>query len=379
MRGFRLYMAFFVIVLLGYVAYTMIKGPKTHWMITLDPKDKNPFGAFVLNERLPDLFDAGVESSYLTLSQIDEASNILAISNQLDLKGADLKKLFEVLDAGGQIMLVANEFSSELQDTLGIESIRMFRFMSAALLESPHDSLTIGDKVYTFPYELIENSLEVSDSLDWEVIAESVNGPTAISKEFGEGRLTLINSALVFTNFGLLYDENHGAAEELLNLLPNEPLHYTQFYQLGKREASTPLRYFLRQPPLRWALYLSLFTIATLLIIDSWRKQRLIPIVAPPKNTSILYAKTLGGLYFREGYHARAAQKMISHFLHQIREKYFLEVDFTDKFYEKLAGKMRKDGDEIKSTFELIKKARLTPNISENDLLKLSKKIDELS
>ena len=94
MKSFRIYIAFFILVILGYVAYTMLSDPKVNWMITLDSEDKNPFGAFVLNERLSDVFPQGTESSYLTLSQLSQERNLFILANQLDLSEPDISTLF---------------------------------------------------------------------------------------------------------------------------------------------------------------------------------------------------------------------------------------------------------------------------------------------
>ena len=100
--------------------------------------------------------------------------------------------------------------------------------------------------------------------------------PTMITRKIGQGNLILCSTPYIFTNFGLLYNENYTGAAKLLSSLPEKSTHFTLFYQLGKGEVTTPFRYFLRQPTLKWSLYIGLLVIIIFLAITSRRTQRAI-------------------------------------------------------------------------------------------------------
>jgi hypothetical protein len=343
--------------------------------VTFRTSDKSPFGAYILNERATDLFER-YSVSYTTISQFDKQDDLLILADKLSLGKPDLMRLNELMDEGTNVLLGANHFGTLMQDSLEFTTSYQFKFLGVGLLESSEGALRLNGKEYMYPYDLITTAIVLSDTTNWEVLATVDDQPIAISRQQGKGKLILVTNPLIFTNFGLLYNENHEVAESFLRLLKPDALHYTMFYQFGRPEANTPLRYFLSQPPLRWAIYLGLFSILVLLGIDSWRKQRSIPTMTPPTNTSIEYARTLGGLFYREGNHFRTAQKLIAHFFSDIRERYWLEPDFTDKFYDQLAGKSGIEKSHVVDTFKFIEMARKTPSLSEEQLVALSQKID---
>jgi hypothetical protein len=375
MKPYRNYIAFFILLLLGYVVYVGTQPKEVHWFVTFRTSDQSPFGSFLLHERANDLFEDWTVS-YSTISQFEGDQNLLIITERLEMHSADLARLYELLNEGKEVMIVAGDFGELMHDSLGFSSDYRFQFYGVSLLESEEQKVFIGKDSFQYPVEMTASFFELDTDSKWTVIASTENGPMGIRRNIGKGKLILVTNPLIFTNFGLLYNENHKAAETLLKELSSGPLHYSMFYQFGRPEASTPLRYFLSQPALKWGVYLAIFAIVAYLGIDSWRKQRSIPIVLPPSNTSIEYAQTLGGLFQREGNHYKTALKLITHFYSDIRERYWLEPEFSDKFYGQLAGKSGVDNEHVLSTFKLIEQIRKTPGLAEEQLVDLSRKID---
>jgi hypothetical protein len=376
MRPYRNYIVFFILVLIGYVVFVATQPKEVHWFVTFKTTDVSPFGAFILHERATDLFDDWTVS-YATISQFEEDKNLFILAERLELQHADLKKLNELLEEGRNVMIAAGGFSPLMQDSLGFSTDYKFSFYGVSLLESEETKLKVGEQFFDYPIEMVTNYFEVNKEANWKVLATTENGPIAIQRSIGNGKLILVTNPLIFTNFGLLYNENYGAAEALLNEMPESALHYTMFYQFGRPEASTPLRYFLSQPALKWSIYLAMFAIVFYLGIDAWRKQRSIPILLPPSNTSIEYAQTLGGLFHREGNHYKTALKLINHFYSDIRERFYLEPEHSEKFYHQLSSKSGMDKGHVTEIFKLIEQIRKTPALSEELLVELSKKIDE--
>ena len=375
MRPYRSYIIFFIVLLVGYAVYVAFQPKPIHWFVTLKTDDHSPFGSFILNERATDLFDNWTVS-YTTISQFKRDENLLIMAERAEIQHADFARLNELLDEGSEIFIAAGEFGQLMEDSLGFSTDYGFRFFGASLLESAEQQITIGAQSYKFPVEMMTNHFILENSSIWDIIASTENGPIAIGREIGDGKIVLVSNPLLFTNFGLLYNENHEVAEKLLGNISQEPLHYTMFYQFGRPEASTPLRYLLSQKALKWSVYLAMLAIVVYLCIDSWRKQRSIPIVLPPTNSSIEYAQTLGGLFQREGNHYKTALKLINHFFGEIRERFWLEPEFSEKFYYQLAGKSGVDNDHVIQTFRFIEQVRKTPALSEEQLVELSQKID---
>ena len=376
MREYRIYIIVFSVILIGYAVYDYYSPKPVNWISTYKPSDKNPFGTYILNQQSSDLFGSEFETSYNTLSEIDSSKSILLIADNVKVTGADLDRLFELLELGSYVFISSNRYSSEMLDTLGLTVDAKFHLMGSGLLVDEQTKMSIGSFEYEYPTPLISGFFTLDSIELWQIHASTDFGPVAISRKFNTGTLTLVANTHIFTNFGMLLNENYEAVAKLLSILPPDPVHYSMFYQFGKPGASTPFRYFLSQPPLKWAIYLGLFTITILLAIDSWRKQRAIEVILPLSNASVTYVRTLGALFYREGNHYRAAMKLVNHFFADIRERFLLEPEFTEKFYSNLSTKGGMEKREVIMTFEFIELVKKSPRLEEKKLVELSKKID---
>lgn len=377
MRKDRIFIIVFAILFVTYVVVDFMAPKPISWEVTFRVDDKNPFGSYILNDRSGDLFTDGFELSYNTISEIAETEkNILIITEYAEIFRTDLDKMFEILNAGGNVFIAANSFSSTFADTLGFDVDFEYQALDQSIFEVSEQSIMIDDKEYSYPASLISDHFELEKDHDWQIVAESNGDPIAIKKSVGEGKITLLSVPYLLSNFGMLVNDNYQASAQLLSHLPREEVHYTMFYKSGRREARTPFRYFLSEDALRWSLYLGLFIIVLFLIVSSRRKQRAVPVILPPSNTTVEYVKTLGALFFREKNHKKAAQKLISHFLAQIKERYFVQVDFSERFYELLSAKSNVELVQVIRTFELIQQVKAQSQIEERELIDLSKKIE---
>lgn len=382
MKKDRIFIIVFGVLFITYVIIDFMTPKPINWMVTYRTDDKNPFGGFILNERSSDLFEGGFELSTQTIAELaNEEENLLILAEYADISDADQSKLFEILDRGGQVFIGATSFNYQLLDTLAFDVHFEYQLLDQRIFEVPQSTLKLkpSQYEYLYPSSLLLNYFDLESTHDWEVIATVDDRPVVMSKTIGEGRITIASIPLIFTNFGMLYDQNYRAVEELLRLLPSQNVHYTMFYKSGRREATTPFRYFLREDALRWSLYLGLFLVTLFLIISSRRKQRPIPVIKPPENTTVQYVKTLGSLFYRERNHKKAAMKLIGHFLNEIKERYFLQVVYEEKFYHLLASKSGKELTKVIRTFELIQQVKASNQIEEKKLIDLSKKIESFN
>lgn len=378
MKKDRIFLYVFIGLFIVYVAADFFAPEPINWAITFKPNDKNPFGSYILNDRSSDLFDNGFEVSTNTISELTgDEENILILAEGADIRRTDLDNLLKIVNEGGNILIAANSFSDKLMDTLGFDVHYEYQILNQNIFESPESKITVLDSLeYIYPSNLISNYFELIDEDNWEIQATKTEGPICIVKQIGAGKVTLVSVPYIFTNFGLLINDNYQASAILLSNLPSKNVHYTMYYKSGKGEPQTPLRYFLREDALRWSLYLGLLLIASLLVISSRRTQRAIPVVEPPSNSTVSYVKTLGALFFRERNHKHAAMKLIGHFLQQVKERYYLQVEYTEKFYHLFSSKSNVDKEHVIRTFELIQHVKSSPQIVEKELIDLSRKIE---
>ena len=377
-KGEKKYLIALIILFVAYVATDFLAPRPVDWTVTFHYKDKNPFGAYILSERADDLFEGGFEISNLTISELSELENLFILAEQAEISGADFRSLMLKLDSGTHVFIAANQFSPAIKDSLKFDVSFSFHMLNQTIFEAATSKILTNDSIeYEYPLSVISNYFTLKDDSDWTVLATLEGNPILISRELNEGALTLCSTPYIFTNFGLLFNNNYPAAAGMLSVLPESRTHFSLFYHLGKGEPTTPFRYFLRNDALRWSLYLALFSVAIFLIITSRRQQRPIPVIESHPNTTVQYVKTLGALFYRERNHKKAAQRIVSYFLHSLKEKYYLHIDYSERFYKHLSVKSGIEINEVIRTFELILKVRDLPQIDERTLMELTRKIEQ--
>lgn len=144
---------------------------------------------------------------------------------------------------------------------------------------------------------------------------------------------------------------------------------------MGRMESDSVFRFFMRHTALRWAVYLTLFGLFLILFVTSRRKQQEIPVLEPKENTTVQYIRTIGGLYFREMKHQRAAEKLIIHFLRVLKEQYYVTDFYNENTYALLAAKSGLAKDEVIQTMEFIQRIKSGGRVTEEMLLQLSARL----
>src|SRR5690606_6123684 len=131
-------------------------------------------------------------------------------------------------------------------------------------------------------------------------------------------------------------------------------------------------RFVLSQVPLRWAYYLLVVSILLFVFFRAKRKQRIIPVLEPLKNTSVAFAKTIGSLYYEHRDYSNVIRKKIVYFLEQIRATYYLDTDKLDvTFAKKLAAKSNRPLEQVVQLVETIHALKQKTIHTEQDLLAL--------
>ncbi|MBR5655596.1 MAG: DUF4350 domain-containing protein [Prevotella sp.] len=172
-----------------------------------------------------------------------------------------------------------------------------------------------------------------------------IHNPIAISFNRGKGRLILVTAPLLFTNFSALNDTVSGLTNRLMSEFGDLPVVRTDKYAestLDEARQSSPLRYLVSQPPLRWALYTGLVMLLLFMVFNSRRRQRVIPVVKPPSNRSLEFMKLVGTLYYERHDNADLLHTKYRSFVEEVRRKTGLDIDDDtddEQLFELLAEK----------------------------------------
>jgi hypothetical protein len=178
----------------------------------------------------------------------------------------------------------------------------------------------------------------------------------------------------------MLHDSTAYLAERCLTRLPSENVYWTEYYYRGRQEAASMLRYILMAEPLRWAYYTTIGAGFLYMLFAARRRQRAIPVIKPPANTTLEFVQTIGNLYFQTGDHKRIAEKRIAWLLEEWRTRLYMPgLQPTPEWAEPVSKKTGYSLTEIQGLFQTIQAIWQKPTLSEAELRNFSQKLDKLT
>ncbi|MBI3219615.1 MAG: hypothetical protein HYZ44_08900 [Bacteroidetes bacterium] len=387
MKGEKKYIIILTLVLIGFVAF-QLWGPKPlNWIPTYLPKDKNPFGNYLLNQVLTDVFpEQTISHSNFTFYELQDSifdhENILSISDDFDPDKEAVKVLLTKVHEGANVFISANRFGGLFRDTLHLTTKDKF-FEQALDLSSQADTSFIDMKITGKRYYYQSTHIGYyfyKDSLRHSYTTVATNAtaqPVTIRIAWGDGSILLNSTPLAFTNNYMVAEQNHELISSTLSYLPVDKIWWTSYYQVGRLESTSPLRFILKTDSLRWAYYLAIFGLLCFVLFEGKRKQRIIPIVSPLANTTLEFVQTIGNLYWHAKDYKAIATKKILYFLDRVRSKYYLMHEPEDRLAQLLAKKTGQSIEETQKLFSLIKVIQASPNISAQMLLDLTTEMEK--
>jgi hypothetical protein len=214
-----------------------------------------------------------------------------------------------------------------------------------------------------------------------------------IEVPYGEGRFLLHSTPLVFSNFILKNERSWPYVDGALGYLPDGPIYFDEFngisamlarqlndpFQRPGKSFSTegPLQYVLSQPSLAWAWYLGLALVLLYLLFRAKRRQRIIPVLEPNRNTSLEFIATIGQLYFQQNNHRKLALQKMQLLLAYVRERYGVATnELDDDFVSRLAERSNVEPEVLRKMFVLYKNIQTSNYLSESTLIDLHKLTD---
>lgn len=361
------------------------------WRVTLSSEDKNPYGAYGLWKVLPDIFPGQeLHKLRLTLYEADSlpaSVNYLILAQDFAPDKPDARALLEKAAAGAHILIAAQQFGGLFADTLQLSTHnRLFEAMAEkGTPQNTQDSVYLQYTRPDYPegpFAYTLSALPASfDSLpaQHEVLAVNQKKEAVfVQAPWGKGRIFLSSTPLAFTNYYLLEGHNHTFLETALSQLPVAPLYWTEFYQVGRLESTSPLRFVLSHSALRWAYYTGMIVLLLFILFGLKRRQRVIPLMLPPENTSLQFAHSVGTLYYQQDDHLNMARKQLLYLKEYLRSHYRLQPDWQEKdFSQKLARKSGKPEEEVADLLRQLQRAETAQNYSAKELLRLNKSIQQ--
>lgn len=360
-----------------------------NWTPTYSNKDKIPFGAKAFYELLTDVFDKQTVKSlrlpaynHLKETTLPPQSNYVFVVDKFAIDLNDQKQLLNYVSKGNQVFIAAYDFPDTLMTTLGVEArLKSPSLRDTALLINFVNPALKHSFGYIFSHDDGRNYLAIKQPKNITVLAINTRKEAVFLKvKYGKGNFFLHNLPLAFTNYYALKDSTSDFAFKSLSYLSNQPVFWDEYLKQGRfgEHEQSSLRYIISQPALRWGYYLLLLGLLLFVFFAGKRTQRIIPVVEPPKNTSLEFVETIGKMYYQQGDHANIAHKKIQHLMAYIRERWGLKTNQIDAdFKQTLADKSGIARMEIDILFSEIAHVERNTAIIEDELLSVNKRIED--
>jgi hypothetical protein len=385
-KGYRPFFIVFTILLVIYILAEMNRPKELKWDISLSKEDKNPYGGFVLFKQLRDIFPtADIRSFRLPVyNQINNyvGSNTayLLIEPGLALTQDDIDEMLNYVDEGNYVFMSSISFNKALMDTLMFNTKRHFDVVgdSATInFTSPslHTPKNIGFNRLTLDgyFDSLDSSRSIILGNNQRDEANFIKIP------HGEGAFFVHAAPLCFSNYFMLKNDNAGYTAKALSYLPREvkTIYWDEYYKMGPEGSHNPLRFILTNPYLKWAYRIGLVGMLLFVLFEMKRKQRVIPIITPLRNTTLDFVQTVGNVYFNKRDNRNIAIKKINYFLEFVRSNFYLSTSaLNEEFIQLLAKKTGAHEQEITRLVNLINEVNTSFQISDGVLLELGRQID---
>lgn len=395
---------------------------KTNWKPTLKNTDKNPYGTFILFDLLEDIFeedniivskdpvgeaiypyldgyidyydleegevqDSLTMAFYDTIVDVEVVSTYLSITKSFDLYHHDeLVYLLDFVAVGNNAFIAAETFDSKLIDTLGLDNI--YHIQDTAFILTDYDTA----KVYNYKSIILSNhNLIDTDSckLPIRTLAtnEKLKQSSFVKIQYGKGFIYLNTLPVAFTNISLLDKEKYDFACRCLSYIPKEShiiwdeyskKSYKRRYGEDASMGDGLFKVMLNSPPLLASLILIFLGFILYMIFASKRKQRIIPEIKQPINSSIEFMSTISNLFYKKKDYKAIASKRHAYFLEFIRTNYYIPTEnINDEFIDLLHAKSGMDKNEISKIFNLHNDIMLYLHITEAQFMQYNSLLEK--
>ena len=393
----KIILGLLVTVLIGIIVTEIVRPRPINWRPSYTSISKIPFGCYVLFNELPSIFPNNdiekVEKSvYDLLIENDSTitSNYIMINDFIYLDEQETNQVLKYVENGNQVFIASSNFTGQLADTLNIQITQQYDIQEDSVKAS-FSNQNFKQEYFYFTRGVDPAYFTSVDTVNTEILGHIQFKTSAfleneteklktranfIKTSFGKGSFIINTLPIAYSNYYLL-GENSNYSVQSFSYLEDHLLYWDDYKKSGRKVITSPMRFILNQPALKWSYYLLIVGLLLFVIFKAKREQRIIPIIKPLENSSVEFAKTVGSLYHQHRDYKNLNDKKITYFLTYIRNRYYVDTTVLDeKLITQLTAKAGKPTEETKAIIELILSLKNKPIHTEQDALNLAQKIN---
>jgi hypothetical protein len=388
MRKERVYIVFLIISVILFVLSEFLKPEEVDWSEDHTRTKSIPYATEILFDEIGVLFPAeeiryNDETLYYFENETSAPKNWIFVNSQIELDELETEILLENVKNGDQVFF-AGAVTGFLMDTLNVEyeyyySIFDSTFTQDSLSLSLNSPIVNINRAWRHDADITFNHITSYDSSRTTELGSWENGKlNFIRTDIGAGSIYINSNPQLFTNYYLRKPEYAEYAFSALSHLPVRTTIWDTYYKNGRQVSGSPLYVILNTRYLRQAWYLAIITLIMFMIFRARRRQRIIPIMNPPENSTLEFTRTIGLLYLEQGNHKDILTKKVQFFLDYVKTHMRLDTtDIDEQFKTDLSQRSGVPKNEVFKLFDLIELTQESKKITDTELKQVTDRIDQ--
>lgn len=394
---FSLYFRFLFILVLMPVFFSCRDNTKRlNRRITLWRKDKIPYGTYYTFENLHHVFPKATininkKSPAEFLYDREEFINedhgkrknrkvYIIIAKNVVPDDKEMNALMNFVANGNILFISAFHVGDSLLSNLGLRLNDKFNLRPDSLELSVYNAYSYDSLPFVYPGYNYDDAVANMDSAYTSILGRDKFGDANFVKfgYKGGGAVFVHFAPLALSNFFLLHKNNKTYFDNVFSYMtPNAAEVIWDDYYRYPSSGFSAFQYIFSNESLRWAFWLTVLLFCIVYLIESKRRQKMIPSRSPLANTTLDFVKTIGRLYFQRRDNGNLAAKMGQHFLDHVRNRYNLSTAvLDDKFVERLAYKSGYSKEDLANIVENIGIYQNHVYVSDDSLVDFNNKIE---
>lgn len=292
------------------------------------------------------------------------------------LRQNELDTLMSRIRRGADAVIITEDYSYGLSnfiiDHLNLEtqqsyiddSVTIGTFYTESKLDNYICKFFDGEKYTSIVWKSFIDRSDENDSRNFYPRGKIENNVNSVKIKYGKGNLLLHCEPLLFTNYFLKESDGFVYTNEILNDIDFKHVVYDIESRNLKferenvdRSKNANFSFILKNKSTRTAWYLFLLGLVLFVLFRLKREQRVMPVLALKRNSSLSFVNTISSLYFSRVNSSEMARIKMNLFLYFI--KYQLNISTNNinaDRYKYIALKAGCETKQIESIFEFYKK-----------------------
>jgi hypothetical protein len=376
-----------LLVFIG-IVYLQLQAPKPiDWRKTYKQSDDVPFGCKALYDVLENAAFKGkletLEQNIYSTPNAGQLSSTIFINDAFGVDAIEAKMLLEYVAQGNKVLIAASSFSGKLADTLRLKtSLDFSRFISEPEETDFRVIVHLGQKdqsVYTYNGGITPTHFTSFDTAKTSVIATDIDKkPIFVSLAWGKGAFYVVSTPDIFANYNVVNKPARSYAYRVLSYIDMPLIRWDENYKTYNPKIKHPLQFIFGNDALYAAYSVGILAILIFMAFNLKRRQRAIPVITPPSNSTIEFVEVIGNVYFSAKNHKVIADEKILAFLEHIRSRFQVNTQYiTEDVLLRISTLSGIEREEIDKLFELINIVQNMRSITETRLIELNTLIEQ--